>query len=96
MTQKQIYKVKDIEVWEQRTYIFHNSVDYSTDELSYLIRKGDDEFTTWDKPTLNYEALRKMILEYREDKNREMADEAENEDRREDEESFWEIDTEGY
>lgn len=89
MTQEIIYQVKDIEVYE--TYPPH-----SPDEPEYIIKQDDLEFGTWDKPTLNYESLRKQILEYKNDKEIEIAADVENEDRREDEESFWELDTEGY
>ncbi len=37
-----------------------------------------------------------MILEYKTDKEMEIAADVENEDRREDEEIFWELDTEGF
>lgn len=89
MQQEIIYQVKDITVFQQVHL-------HSLPEANYLIRKGDDEFTTWDKPPLNYESLRKQILEYKNDKEMEIAADVENEDRREDEESFWELDTEGF
>lgn len=51
---------------------------HSPEEPEFLVTNGTDTFTTWEQPVLDYDTLRRELLVHREEKEREIASDVEN------------------